>query len=157
MRPSKRRAPGRPDAALPSWPTRSRRLPRRPAGPPKKQTGRATEEIESQVSKVQSVTANVVAAIQDIIAKIGEMNSIAAAVAGAVDQQRAATQTIAQNAQQALSSAVDVVNAIVGIEEASTATKIEADQVLDAAAKLSQQSDDLHVEFDRFAAGVRAA
>ena len=120
-------------------------------------TGQATEEIESQVAKVQSVTANVVAAIQDIIAKIDEMNTFSASVAAAVDQQRIATRTIAQNAQQALSSALEAVNAIVGIEDASTATKIEANQVLDAAGQLSRQSDDLHIEFDKFVAGVRAA
>jgi len=121
------------------------------------QSGRATEEIEAEVSKAQSVTANVVAAIQDIIAKIGEMNSITASVAAAVDQQRASTRTIALNAQQALASAVDVVSAIVGIEEANTATKSEANQVLDSAARLSQQSNELHVEFDKFVAGVRVA
>ena len=121
------------------------------------QSGRATEEIEAEVSKAQSVTANVVTAIQDIIAKIGEMNAITASVAAAVDQQRASTRTIALNAQQALASAVDVVSAIVGIEEANTATKAEANQVLDSAARLSQQSDALHVEFDKFVAGVRVA
>jgi methyl-accepting chemotaxis protein len=121
------------------------------------QTGTATEEIESQIKRIQSVTANVVAAIQDIVTKIGEMNLIASSVATAVDQQRGATRTIAQNAQQALSSAVDAVHAIASVEQASAATKIEANQVLDAAGQLSQQSDDLNVEIDRFIAGVRAA
>lgn len=85
------------------------------------------------------------------------MNVIATSVAVAVDQQRVATRTIAQNAQQALSTAVAVVHVIAGIEAASAATKIEANQVLDAAGQLSRQSDDLHIEFDRFIAGVRAA
>jgi methyl-accepting chemotaxis protein/CHASE3 domain sensor protein len=121
------------------------------------QTATATEEIESQISRIQSVTANVVTAIQDIVTKIGEMNVIATLVAAAVDQQRGATRTIAQNAQQASSIAVEVVHAIAGIEDASAATKSEANQVLDAAGQLSRQSDDLHIEFDRFIAGVRAA
>jgi methyl-accepting chemotaxis protein len=121
------------------------------------QTGKATEEIESQVSKIQSVTAKVVTAIEDIVTRIGEMNVIATSVAAAVDQQRNATRTIAQNAQQALSSAVEVVHVIAGIEDASATTKIEANQVLDAAAQLFRQSDDLRAEFDRFIAGLRAA
>lgn len=121
------------------------------------QTSKATEEIESQVSKIQSVTAKVVTAIEDIVTKIGEMNVIATSVAAAVDQQRNATRTIAQNAQQALSSAVEVVHVIAGIEDASVTTKIEANQVLDAAAQLFRQSDDLRAEFDRFIAGLRAA
>jgi methyl-accepting chemotaxis protein len=121
------------------------------------QTGTATEEIEAQVSRIQTVTANVVTAIQDIVAKIGEMNVIATSVAAAVDQQRGATRTIAQNAQQALSSALEAVRTIASIEDASAATKTEANQVLAAAHQLSRQSDDLHVEFDKFIVGVRSA
>jgi methyl-accepting chemotaxis protein len=121
------------------------------------QTGKATEEIEAQVARVQSVTDRVVAAIQDIVTRIGEMNVIATSVATAVDQQRVAARTIAQNAQQALSTAIEAVHAIASVEEASAATKTEANQVLDAASQLSRQSDDLRVEFDGFIAGIRAA
>ena len=44
------------------------------------------------------MTGNVVAAIQEIVATIGEMSEIAAEVAAAVGQQRVATREIAQNA-----------------------------------------------------------
>ena len=121
------------------------------------ETARATEEIESQVSRIQSVIGKVVAAIQDIVTQIVEMNVIASSVATAVDQQRGATRTIADSAHQALTSAEHAVNAIASIEGAATATKVEADQVLGAARQLSAQSDDLNTEFDRFIAGVRAA
>jgi methyl-accepting chemotaxis protein len=121
------------------------------------QTATATDEIETQISRIQSVIATVVTAIQDIVSKIGEMNEIATSVSAAVDQQRGATRTIAQNAQQATSIAVEVVHAIASIESASATTKIEANQVLDAAGQLSRQSDDLHIEFDRFIADVRSA
>ena len=121
------------------------------------QTGRATEEIEAQVSRVQAVTATAVNAIQDIVTRIGEMNVIATTVATAVDQQRVAARTIAQNAQQALSTAMETVHALAGVEEAATATKTEANQVLGAANQLSRQSDDLRVEFDGFIAGIRTA
>jgi methyl-accepting chemotaxis protein len=121
------------------------------------QTGKATEEIEAQVARVQSVTGRVVAAIQDIVTRIGEMAVIATSVAAAVDQQRVAARTIAQNAQQALSTALDAVHAIASVEEASAATKSEANQVLDAASQLSRQSDDLRVELDGFIVGIRAA
>jgi methyl-accepting chemotaxis protein len=121
------------------------------------QTGSATEEIEAQVARVQSVTASVVSAIQDIGTRIGEMNAISSAVATAVDQQRVAARTIAQSAQQALSKAVEAVQAIASVEDASTSTKAEANQVLDAASQLAQQSDDLRGAFDEFIAGIRAA
>jgi len=121
------------------------------------QTGKATEEIGTQIAKIQSVTASVVEAIQDIVATIGGMNEIATEVASAVEQQRAATRAIAQNAHQASASALQVSHTIAGVEEASKATKMEANQVLEAASRLAHQSDDLHVEFDKFIAGVRAA
>jgi methyl-accepting chemotaxis protein len=121
------------------------------------QTGKATEEIETQITKIQLVTGNVLAAIQDIVATISEMNEIATEVASAVEQQRAATRAIAQNAQQAATGALEVMQAITGVEDASRATKMKANQVLDAASQLSRQSDDLHVEFDKFIAGVRHA
>ncbi len=121
------------------------------------ETGRATEEIESQIGRIQTVTTKVVTAMQDIMTKVGELTEIATAVAAAVDQQKAATRTIAQNAQLALSSAIEAVQAVGMVEEASTSTKSEANQVLDAANQLSRQSDDLRGEFDKFVAGVRAA
>ncbi len=121
------------------------------------QTGRATGEIEAQVARVQAVTANAVTAIQDIVTRIGEMSVIATSVATAVDQQRVAARTIAQNAQQALATAMGTLHAIASVEEAATATKTEANQVLGAANQLSRQSDDLRVEFDGFIAGIRTA
>jgi methyl-accepting chemotaxis protein len=121
------------------------------------QTGRATEEIASQIAKIQSVTAKVATAIQDMVTKIAEMNAITTSVAAAVEQQRDVTRTIAQNAHEASSIAVEVAHAIASIEDATATTKIEANQVLLAAGQLSQQSDELHVEFDKFIAGVRAA
>ena len=103
------------------------------------------------------MTANAVTAIQDIVTRIGEMGVIATSVATAVDQQRVAARTIAQNAQQALATAMETLHAIASVEEAATATKTEANQVLDAANQLSRQSDDLRVEFDGFIVGIRTA
>lgn len=118
------------------------------------QTGNATEIIENQVFKIQSVTANMVSAIKDIVTRIGEMSAITASVAAAVDQQRAAARTIAQNAHQALSTAIEAVHAIANVEDESAATKNEANEILVAASRLSRQSDDLRVEVDGFIAGI---
>ena len=103
------------------------------------------------------MTTKVVTVIHDIVAKIGRLSEIATAVAAAVDQQRVATRTIAQNAQFALSSAVEAVYAVRVVEEASASTKNEANQVLHAASQLSRQSDDLRIEFESFITGIRAA
>jgi methyl-accepting chemotaxis protein len=121
------------------------------------QTQNATEEIETQIIKIQSVTGNVVSAIEEIVATIGEMNEIATDVAAAMAQQRAATREIAQSAQQASTSAMEVTQAITAVEQASGSNKVEANQVLEAAGQLSRQSDELRAQVDKFIAGVRAA
>jgi methyl-accepting chemotaxis protein len=121
------------------------------------QTSTATEEIETQIKRIQSVTGNVGAAIRDIVATITEMNEIATSVVSAVAQQRAATLEIAQSAQQASISALDVTHAITSVEQASATNKAEANQVLDAASQLSRQSDEMRVQVDKFIVGVRTA
>jgi methyl-accepting chemotaxis protein len=121
------------------------------------QTGKATEEIGLQIGNIRAVTDDVVTAIKDIVATISEMKEIATEVASAVEQQRSATRAIAQNAHQASASALEVMHTIASVEDASKATKTEANQVLDAASQLSHQSEHVHVEFDKFIAGVRDA
>jgi methyl-accepting chemotaxis protein len=88
---------------------------------------------------------------------IRDMNQIAAEVAAAVEQQRAATHEIAQSVQRAANSAQDVKHSIDGVEDATAATDAEANRVLNAARQLSQQAEDLRAEVNQFIDGVRAA
>ena len=85
------------------------------------------------------------------------MNEIATEVASAAEQQRAATREMARSAQEASISVSEVIQMIATVENSSKATKIEANSVLDAATRLSHQSDDIRTEFDKFIAGVRSA
>jgi methyl-accepting chemotaxis protein len=121
------------------------------------QTSNATEAIAVQISQIQTATGNAVGAIQAIATTINEMNRIASHVAAAVQQQRAATHHIAQSVQLAANSADEVKQTIDGVEEASAATNMEANQVLDAARRLSREADDLRAEVNQFIKGVRAA
>ena len=61
------------------------------------QTAKATEEISGQIAAVQSSTSGAVEAIRGITARMQEINQHAAAVAGAVEAQRAATAEISRN------------------------------------------------------------
>ena len=121
------------------------------------QTSKATAAIGVQISQIQTATGNAVGAIQSIVATIGELNEIASEVAAAVEQQRAATHDIAESVQRAANSAHEVKQSIDGVEEASAAAGLEADQVLNAARRLSHEADDLRAEVTRFILGVRAA
>ncbi len=72
------------------------------------QTAKATEDIASQISRVQSATADAVDAISAISRTIGQINEISATIAGAAEEQNAVVREISSNMQ----SAADAVNSI---------------------------------------------
>jgi methyl-accepting chemotaxis protein len=121
------------------------------------QTGKATEEISTQIGRIQDTTKQAVEAIQGIGATIGEVSQIAAAIAAAVEEQSTATQEIARNVQQAAHGTHQVTSNIVGVKQAVTTTGSAATQVLGAAGDLARQSSQLSQEVDLFLDGVKAA
>ncbi len=68
------------------------------------QTARATEDIAAQIASVQTATREAVGAIQGIGTTIGRISEIATVIAGAVEEQGAATQEIARSVQLAAAS-----------------------------------------------------
>jgi methyl-accepting chemotaxis protein len=86
------------------------------------QTARATADIQTQVSAIQTETGRAVTAIGGIASIIGTVNQITVGIASAVEQQGAATQEIARNVQQAASGTNEVSRSISQITEAATAT-----------------------------------
>jgi methyl-accepting chemotaxis protein len=121
------------------------------------QTARATEDISAQISGIQSATQNAVGAIQGIGKTIGEINEIASTIAAAVEEQGAATQEISRNVQQASKGTSEVSENIAGVTQAAGQTGRTASEVLSAAVELSQQSETLRGEVDKFLAEIRAA
>jgi methyl-accepting chemotaxis protein len=121
------------------------------------QTAKATEEITSHISGIQSATQHSVAAIQGIAGTIGEINEIAATIASAVEEQGAATQEIARNVQEAATGTAEVSSNISGVTEAAATTSAAAEQVLGAAGELSKQSELLRTKVETFLAEVKAA
>ena len=121
------------------------------------QTARATEEITGQISRMQDTTAEAVAAIRAIGAVIGEFSGIAAAVAAAVEQQRAATAEIARNIQDAARSTQEVSTSVASVQQAAAETGAAASDVLGAASGLSRNAEQLNSEVEAFLVGIRAA
>ncbi|TFZ57065.1 methyl-accepting chemotaxis protein [Methylorubrum sp. Q1] len=121
------------------------------------QTARATEEISGQIGEIQGVTDQAVTAIGAITSRIREINNVATGIAAAVEQQGAATQEIVRNVAQASTGTSEVTRNISGVAQASEETGIAASQVLTSSAELSQQSEHLSAEVQRFLATVRAA
>ena len=121
------------------------------------QTAKATEEISSQIGKIQGSTKDAVAAIQGIGSVIGQVSEIAAAIAAAVEQQIAATQEITRNVQQAARGTRDVTHNISLVKEAVSLSGTAATQVLDAAGDLSKQTERLSAEVGEFLTDIKAA
>jgi len=121
------------------------------------QTGKATEEIALQVAAIQRITGDAVTALRTISHTIGEMSEIATAIAGAVEQQGAATREIAGNIGQAAEGTRAVTDTIEKLTASSAAVGGAAAAVLDDATGLSGQSDRLRGEMQVFLSQVRTA
>jgi methyl-accepting chemotaxis protein len=121
------------------------------------QTAQATEDISAQIGAIQAATQSSVAAIGGIGNTIRQIDEIATAIAGAVEEQGAATREIASNVQQAAQGTAEVSSNIVGVTEAASQTGAAANHVLTAAESLSGLSARLRDEVGRFLQHVRAA
>ncbi|HEY0328681.1 MAG TPA: HAMP domain-containing methyl-accepting chemotaxis protein [Rhodopseudomonas sp.] len=121
------------------------------------QTAQATTEISEQVAAIQNASADTVAAIRNVLEVITEIEQIGGAIGAAIEQQGSATKEIARNVQQAAHGTQEVNANISGVQQAANETGSAATQVLGAAEQLSQQSQDLAGQVNRFLADVRAA
>jgi methyl-accepting chemotaxis protein len=121
------------------------------------QTAQATTEIAGQISAMQSATLTVIDAIKRIHATIEQMNSICAVVAGATQQQAAATQEISQRVQEAAVGTDEVSKSIAGVSAGTHETQKAATEVLASATELGQQTAALRGGIDAFLDDIRAA
>lgn len=121
------------------------------------QTSRATAEIATQISDMQSATTASATAIRDIAGIIHQIDVVATTIASAVEEQGAATNEIARNVQQASQGTGEVSANITGVNQAAGMTGASAVEVLGAASKLNEQARSLSVEVDAFLKKVAAA
>ncbi|HJE24696.1 MAG TPA: methyl-accepting chemotaxis protein [Methylorubrum populi] len=121
------------------------------------QTARATEEISTQISRIQRSTGAAVEAIGHIAGRIREISGVSTSIAAAVEEQSAATQEIVRNVSQAATGTHEVTTNIGGVASASEETGAAASQVLGAASELLRQSAHLRAEVGQFLDTVRAA
>jgi methyl-accepting chemotaxis protein len=121
------------------------------------QTAKATEEIASQIAAMQAVTADAVKAINGIGERISEINEIAAAIAGAIEEQGAATREIAGNVQRAAEGTQGVSDNIGRVSEAASQTGRSAVEVLECAEAVGRQAEALQSEISDFLEKVQAA
>ena len=121
------------------------------------QTARATDEISNHIAGMQQATEESVAAIKEIGATIGQISTISSSIAGAVEQQGAATHEIARNVQNVAAGTQEAAANILKVDRGATETGSASEQVLTSARSLSGESARLRAELDRFMANIRAA
>jgi methyl-accepting chemotaxis protein len=119
------------------------------------QTAKATDEIASQITSMQSATNESVADIKAIGETIGHISEISAAIATAVEQQSAATREIARNVEEASKGTAQVSANIADVNRHATDTGSASGRMLASAQSLSSESQHLKNEMDRFLDMVR--
>jgi methyl-accepting chemotaxis protein len=121
------------------------------------QTSEATTEISTQISLMQTATADAVAAIRGISTTIQGIDEVAAAIAAAVEEQGAATQEIARSIHRAASSAGTLSTNVAEMQGAAATSGTASSHVLDAAGQVAGQATRLATEVAAFLAKARAA
>ncbi|GAB3124166.1 methyl-accepting chemotaxis protein [Novispirillum itersonii] len=121
------------------------------------QTAKATDQIATQITDVQTQTQLVVDAIRQIVRRIDDISHISTAIAGAVEEQAVATAEIADNVAQASQGTGLISSSIGDVTEAAASTGAASQQVLVSAQSLSSEAEQLKSIVTIFLHDVRTA
>ncbi|PKR91050.1 methyl-accepting chemotaxis protein [Pleomorphomonas diazotrophica] len=121
------------------------------------QTAKATTEINSKITEIQSATGVAVDSISKIVRTIDTIQTAAEAIAGAVEQQGAATSEIAQNTQRAAQGTAAVNQNISGVGTAAEMTGAAATQLMGLSDAMNGNSATLRREVETFVLNLKAA
>ncbi|PKR51676.1 methyl-accepting chemotaxis protein [Thalassospira marina] len=119
------------------------------------QTSRATDEISSQITGIQTATRESVTAIQEISRVISQMDEISSAIAQAMTQQADATRNIAQNVQSASDGTFQASQKASSIRDAANESQLSASDLAAAAQQLGASANSLRHSVDGFFKQVR--
>src|SRR5215467_2503619 len=114
------------------------------------QTARATDEIASQITAVQTSTRTAVDAIGRIAARMSEISEYTESAAASVHEQSAATADISQNVASATRGTKQIVTVLADVVGAATETHESAETVLTASEAVAAAAGDLRAEVESF-------
>ena len=120
------------------------------------QTAKATEDIGTQIAAMQQVTGAAVTAIRGVGETVVGIDEIVGSIAGAMEQQAAATREITRNVQEAAAGTSDVSRTIATVSASAGETGTAAGEVLRAAELLDGQAVTLSREVKHFIGRLRA-
>ncbi len=121
------------------------------------QTAKATEEIGRKIGEIQSATGGCGSVYLQDRLDHRHHPGLVGAIAGAVEQQGAATEEIASNTQKAAQGASDVTRTIAGVGTAAEMTGAASTQLMALSEDLKRQSADLQNEVAEFVGNLRDA
>lgn len=121
------------------------------------QTAKATDEIGAKVGEIQLATDGTVKSMTEIVRVIGNIREISSSIAGAVEEQGAATAEIARNCQQAAMGTQQVTQNISGVGQAAEMTGAASTQLMTLSGGLSSQASDLRQVVETFVSEFAAA
>ncbi|MGE5506137.1 MAG: methyl-accepting chemotaxis protein, partial [Actinomycetota bacterium] len=121
------------------------------------QTAKATDEIATQVAAVQASTQAMRHSIEDVVTVIRSIDEVSAAIAGAVQEQEAATQEIASNIDQVAHEADQVSTSVTDVAKSSALTCAGTVRVIWSARTLAGVVTGLQAEVEQFLAKIRQA
>jgi methyl-accepting chemotaxis protein len=105
------------------------------------QTAKVTDEIDAQIREIQEATKEALGAIENIVATVNEISTIANTIASMIAEQGSAVAGIACDVQQAVRVAQEMTENISGVIVDANGTCATA-----AAPRLAQQAEQLSAE-----------
>jgi len=120
------------------------------------QTAKATDEIQGQITTIQSEIGNAVSAIQRIMTTIGNISEVSASIASAVEQQGGATSNIAENIRRVTEQAQNVLDKVADMTRASATSYSGAISVMWAADDLTSPAESLNHSVKSFLTDLRS-
>jgi methyl-accepting chemotaxis protein len=114
------------------------------------QTAKATDEISSQIAAIRAATADAVSAVREVGTAIGQVEEVATAIAGAVEEQASVTQDIVTSVHNVTAATQEATKAMQEVSTASEHTDAASGKVLEGADAVGRDSDTMRNEVTEF-------
>jgi methyl-accepting chemotaxis protein len=113
-----------------------------------KQTANSTEEIKSQINKIQTSTSTTVNEIEQIADVIKNLNEIVSSIAAAIEQQSSAINDIAQNMSQASQELGEASGNVQQTADVSKLVAKDVAQVFQSSKEITNNSNSMNSSVD---------
>lgn len=121
------------------------------------QTAQATKDIDRQIATIQSETQKAVSAVENMCKTLSNVKDASIAIAGAVEEQSAATKEISRNAAQAAEGTVQVSGNLSSVADMAHKSLLATTNMLDSVSSLADLAGVLRNQVVQFLAGIRSA